>query len=161
MAEDHEEQSVIKLRSTVTGLPKSDPYGYIAGLHADRSNIQYWTAPQGQMSPELSGTHVLRFMALLDTLARAGTENETTQWTHVDSMPRVIDLVALEQIRQHTAQLAMLLRDRETQMIIDADLPAIADVRQRQQSSRSDLRQALSILQRRTISTEATEAASE
>jgi hypothetical protein len=134
------------LRQTVTNLSVSDPFGYIQAIENDTAEIRFWTTSQEQIPLSMSSADLLTLMAIIDTLARAGTESNNIKWTKVELMPRIIDLEALEQVRQRAPQMAYLLKDREVQMIVDSGLPDIASIRQRKQDARSDIRQVWQLL---------------
>ena len=134
------------LQKTITNLSVSDPFGYIQAIANDTSHISFWTTSNKQAPPSMSTADVLTLMAIIDTLAQAGTESNNIKWTEVELMPRIIDLKALEQVRQRAPQMAYLLKDREVQMIVDSGLPDIASIRQRKQDARSDIRQVWQLL---------------
>ncbi|MDG2053334.1 MAG: SIMPL domain-containing protein [Phycisphaerales bacterium] len=149
------------LRQTVTNLSVSDPFGYIQAIENDTADIRFWTTSHKHIAPSMSSADLLTLMAIIDTLAQAGTDRNNIRWTEVELMPRIIDLEALEQARQRAPQMAYLLKSKEVQMIIDSGLPDIASLTQRKQDARSDIRQVWRLLDKKEIGNKSSPSVSE
>jgi len=154
-------------------IGRKDPFGYIGSIVAAREAIVRRLAGREMPSEEVrrrreemaatvmqwDGDELLYYLAIFDTMARAGEQQESgegsAQPPHpISRLDDVISLDELEAVRGEVPLVAPILARGEAAIFEGRDIPRFGRVVERMRTARRDLRAGLALLRSSSAATE-------